>query len=107
MVGFRPRANKAQLNIWFIPSVILGAQGHQLPCVTHISPQLEWEDLVPLACAAYNFIPNEHSEESLFFLIFGRDPELSLNTLLEPEVRYMADDINIFFLRDNEKTYMK
>ena len=29
-------------------------------CISkHISPQLEWDDLVPLACAAYNFIPNE------------------------------------------------
>ena len=25
----------------------------------HIAPQLEWDDLVPLACVAYNFIPNE------------------------------------------------
>ena len=42
-----------------------------------LSPQLEWDDLVLLACAAYNFIPNEHSknhlsslylEEILFYL---------------------------------------
>ena len=54
-------------------------------CISkHISPQLEWDDLVPLACAAYNFLPNEHSKESPFFLMFGRDPVLPLNTLLEP-----------------------
>ena len=30
-------------------------------CISkHVSSQLEWDDLVPLACAAYNFIPNEH-----------------------------------------------
>ena len=40
----------------------------------HITPQLEWDDVVPLACAAYNFFPNEHSRESPFFLMFGRDP---------------------------------
>ena len=40
----------------------------------HVAPQLEWDVLVPLACAAYNFIPNEHSKESPFFLMFGRDP---------------------------------
>ena len=51
----------------------------------HISPQLERDDLVMLACAAYNFIPNEHSKESPFFLMFGRDPVLPLNTLLEPK----------------------
>ena len=36
----------------------------------HAVPQLEWDVLVPLACAAYNFIPNEHSKESPFFLKF-------------------------------------
>ena len=30
----------------------------------HINPQLEWDD-VPLACTAYNFLPNEHSRESI------------------------------------------
>ena len=56
-------------------------------CISkHISPQLEWDHLVPLACAAYNFIPNKHSKESPFFLMFGRDPVLPLNTLFEPKV---------------------
>ena len=56
-------------------------------CISkHILPQLEWDDLIPLACAAYNFIPNEHSKESPFFLMFGRDPVLPLNTLLEPKI---------------------
>ena len=68
-------------------------------CISkHIAPQLEWDDLVPLACAAYNFIPNEHSKESPFFLMFGRDPILPLNTLLEPKVRYLGNDINILSL---------
>ena len=50
-------------------------------CISkHILPQLEWDDLVPLACPAYNFIPNEHSKESPFFLMFGRDAVLPLNT---------------------------
>ena len=64
----------------------------------HIAPQLEWDDLVPLACAAYNFIPNEHSKESPFFLMFGRDPILPLNTLLEPKIRYLGNDINVLSL---------
>ena len=68
-------------------------------CISkHIAPQLEWDDLVPLACAAYNFIPNEHSKESPFFLMFGRDPVLPLNTLLEPKVRYLGNDINVLSL---------
>ena len=64
----------------------------------YIAPQLEWDDIVPLACTAYNFMPNEHSKESPFFLMFGRDPILPLNTLLEPKVRYLGNDINVLSL---------
>ena len=64
----------------------------------HITPQLEWDALVPLACAAYNFIPNEQSKESPFFLMFGRDPVLPLNTLLGPKVRCLGNDMNILSL---------
>ena len=52
----------------------------------HITPQLEWDDVVPLACAAYKFFPNEHSRESPFFLMFGRDPLLPLTKLLRPKL---------------------
>ena len=56
-------------------------------CISkHITPQVEWDDVVPLACAAYNFLPNEHSKESPFFLMFGRDAILPLNKLLQPQV---------------------
>ena len=75
-------------------------------CISkHISPQFEWDDLVPLACTAYNFIPNEHLKESPFFLIFGRDPVLPLNTLLEPKIRYMGNDINIISLETIKNLY--
>ena len=68
-------------------------------CITkHVAPQLEWDVLIPLACAAYNVIPNEHSKESPFFLMFGRDPVLPLNTLLGPKMRYLGNDINILSL---------
>ena len=53
---------------------------------------------MPLACAAYNFIPNEYSKESPFFLMFGRDPVLPLNTLLGPKMRYLGNDMNILLL---------
>ena len=68
-------------------------------CISkHITSQLEWDDFVPLSCAAYNFIPNEHSKELPFFLMFGRDPVLPLNTLLEPKIRYLGNDINVLSL---------
>ena len=53
---------------------------------------------MPLACAAYKLIPNEHSKESPFFLMFGRDPVLPLNTLLGPKMRYLGNDMNILLL---------
>ena len=28
----------------------------------HVSKSLEWDQVIPLACAAYNFLPNEHSK---------------------------------------------
>ena len=64
----------------------------------HVVPQLEWDVFIPLACAAYNFIPNEHSKEFPFFLMFGRDPIVPLNTLLGPKMRYLGNDINILSL---------
>ena len=64
----------------------------------HVAPRLEWDVLIPLACAAYNFIPNEHSKESSFFCMFGRDPVLPLNTLLGPKMRYLGNGINILSL---------
>ena len=53
---------------------------------------------MPLACAAYNFTPNEHSKEPPFFLMFGRYPVLPLNTLLGPKMRYLGNDMNILLL---------
>ena len=78
---------------------IEGVHAFLKACIAkHVAPQLEWDLLIPLACAAYNFIPNEHSKESPFFLMFGRDPVLPLNTLLGPKMRYLGNDINILSL---------
>ena len=37
--------------------------------------------------------------------MFGRDPVLPLNTLLEPKIRYMGNDINILSLDTMKKLY--
>ena len=31
------------------------------------------DNVVPIAAASYNLLPNQHSKESLFFIMFGRD----------------------------------
>ena len=64
----------------------------------HVSPKLDWTSVIPLACAAYNFLPNEHSKESPFFLMFGRDAVLPLNSLLLPQMHYLGNDLNVLSL---------
>ena len=39
----------------------------------HISRNKEWDNVVPLATASYNWLPNQHSKESPFFVMFSRD----------------------------------
>ena len=52
---------------------------------------VEWDELVPLAAAAYNFFPCQVSKESPFVLMFGRDPITPFCQLLEPAPRYWGD----------------
>ena len=48
----------------------------------------EWDEVVPLAAAAYNFFPYQASKESQFMLLFGRDPITPFMKLLEPAPQY-------------------
>ena len=68
----------------------------------HISKTMEWDEVVHLATAAYNFFPNEHSRESPFFLMFGRDPRIPLNTLLEPKLD-IWEQMRIYYLWKHSK----
>ena len=51
----------------------------------------EWDEVVPLAGAAYNFFPCQASGESPFVLMFRRDPITLFAKLLEPAPRYWGD----------------
>ena len=51
----------------------------------------EWDEVVPLAAAAYNFFPCQAAGESPFVLMFGRDPITPFAKLLEPAPRYWGD----------------
>ena len=64
----------------------------------HVSSQLEWTSVIPLACAAYNFLPNEHSKD--FFLMFGRDAVLPLNSLLSPQLHYLGNILSLEALKN-------
>ena len=53
----------------------------------HISRHREWDDVVPLAKASYNWLPNQHSKESPFFVMFGRHIVTNLSQLTaQPQV---------------------
>ena len=56
----------------------------------HISRNREEEDVAPLATASYNWLPNQHSRESPFFIMFGRDALTNLQHLIKPKLRYMG-----------------
>ena len=75
-------------------------------CISkHLTSQVEWDDVVPLACAAYNFLPNERSKESPFFLMFRRDAILPLSKLLQPQVQYLGNDENILSMQALKNIY--
>ena len=48
--------------------------------------------MVPLATASYNWLPNQHSKESPFFVMFGRDTLTNLSQLTKPNLRYMGTE---------------
>ena len=58
----------------------------------HISRNREWDDVAPLATASYNWLPNQHSKESPFFVTFGRDTLTNLKHLINPKLRYMGTE---------------
>ena len=51
----------------------------------------EWDEVVPLAGAAYNFFLCQASGESPFVVMFGRDPITPFAKLLEPAPKYWGD----------------
>ena len=58
----------------------------------HISRNREWDDVAPLATTSYNWPPNQHSKESPFFVMFGRDALTNLKHLISPKLRYMGTE---------------
>ena len=65
----------------------------------HISRHREWDDVVPLVTALHNWLPNQHSKESPFFIMFGRDALTNLSQLTNPNLRYMGTEDLILDLK--------
>ena len=64
----------------------------------HISRHREWDNATPIATASYNWLPNQHSKESPFFMMFGRDALTNLSQLTKPNLRYMGTEDLILIL---------
>ena len=71
----------------------------------HISRNREWDDVAPLATASYNWLPNQHSKESPFFVMFGRDALTNLKHLISPKLRYMGTEELILDLKIMSNIY--
>ena len=59
-----------------------------------------------MATAAYNFLPNENSRESPFFIMFGRDPRLPLTELFQHKLRYLGTDETVLSLQALRNMYL-
>ena len=71
----------------------------------HINPRLEWDEVIPMATAAYHFFPHTTSKERPFFLMFGRDPMTGLEKLLGDTVRYFGENGGRLDLTALQNTY--
>ena len=71
----------------------------------HINTHLEWDKVIPMAMAAYNFFPHTPSKERPFFLMFGRDPLMGLQKLLGETTRYLGEGGGKLDLRALQNTY--
>ena len=77
---YTPEAN-GRLEAWnrvFMASIAKNVRGNVA----------EWDEVVPLAAAAYNVFPCQSSKESPFVLMFSRHPITPFAKLLEATPRY-------------------
>ena len=54
--------------------------------------QRKWDEFIPAALLAYRVSVSETTRRTPFFLVYGRDPQLPMDTLLGPKLRYMGDE---------------
>lgn len=54
--------------------------------------QREWDQHLPGVLSSYRVSVHDSTKFSPFFLMYGRDPVLPMDTLLEPKMRYMGEE---------------
>ena len=72
---------------------IKGFHRYLKACIAkHMRNGLEWDQIMAMATAAYNYFPNMSAKEWVFFLMYGRDPVNKLSSILNAPRRYLCDD---------------
>ena len=71
----------------------------------HMRNGLEWDQIMAMATAAYNYFPNMSAKESAFFLMYGRDPVNKLSSILNAPGRYLCDDAGLPDLESLKNMY--
>ena len=61
----------------------------------HMRNSLEWDQIMAMATAAYNYFSNMCAKESAFFLMYGRDPLNKLSSILNALRRYLGDETGL------------
>ena len=93
---YRPQAN----------GQIKGFHRFLKECISkHMVNNLEWDDILPLAAAAYNWFPNEHSKEPAFFLMFRWDTVTHFTKLIKLKRRYLGDIKGLLKIEQLRKLY--
>ena len=83
---YRPQSNRR----------IEGFHRYLKACIAkHMRNGLEWDQVMAMATAAYNYFPNMSAKESAFFLMYGRDPVNKLSSILNAPRRYLCDDTGL------------
>ena len=71
----------------------------------HMRNGLEWDPIMAMATAAYNYFPNMSAKESAFFLMYGRDPVNKLSSILNAPRRYLGDETGLSDLEALKNMY--
>ena len=65
----------------------------------------EWDQIMAMATAAYNYFPNMSAKESAFFLMYGRDPVNKLSSILNAPRRYLGNETGLHDLKALKNMY--
>ena len=67
----------------------------------------EWDTLIPAVLTAYRTSLNESRKHSPFYLLYGRDPILTLDTMLRPRLKYMGEDYHQLALQQQHRAFVR